>query len=40
MSQEVPPMSSPMAFGKPHCVAMTREAMAPAAIPEAASRTA
>ncbi len=40
MSVLVPPMSSPIAFSWPHSAAMWREAIAPAAMPEAASRTA
>ena len=40
MSVLVPPMSSPIAFSKPHSCAMCRQAMAPAAMPEAAIRPA
>ena len=40
MSVLVPPMSRPMAFWCPHSAAMCRAAIAPAAMPEAASRTA
>ncbi len=40
MSVLVPPMSSPIAFSWPHSAAMWRAAIAPAAIPDAASRTA
>ncbi len=40
MSVLVPPMSRPMAFSNPLSPAMCRQAMAPAAIPEAAIRPA
>ena len=40
MSVLVPPMSKPIVFSNPHSWPMWRLAIAPAAIPEAASRTA